>query len=27
LVFYEVLNDGIEVTRILHTARDIPRIF
>ena len=26
-VFYRPVNDGIEVVRVLHSSRDIPRIF
>jgi len=27
IIFYRPLDDGIEVLRILHGARDIPRVF
>ena len=27
VVFYRPLKDGIEVVRVLHSSRDIPRIF
>jgi len=27
LIFYQVLDDGIDVIRIIHCARDIPALF
>lgn len=27
VIFYRPIDDGIEVSRVLHSARDIPRIF
>ena len=27
LIFYRPTNDGVEIVRVLHSARDIPEIF
>jgi toxin ParE1/3/4 len=27
LIFYKIVDDGIEIIRVLHGARDIPKLF